>query len=189
MNIDSKFLINLAAFQFGWFACVWGGANELPALGAVAVAVIVAIHLLYTAHRPIPELCLILLAGLIGVAWDSALVALGWLSYPSGNFASGFAPYWIIAMWMLFATTLNVSLGWLKQRALLGVLMGAIGGPLAYYAGFKLGGVEFNTMALGLGAQAAGWAILMPLLSLLAQRFNGMQAVAQPLMVAAAERT
>ena len=174
MNIDSKFLVNLGAFQLGWFACVWGGANELPQLGIVAVALIVAIHLAYTAHRPGPELMLVLAAAVIGIVWDSALVALGWLSYPSGTLVSGTAPYWIIAMWMSFATTLNVSLGWLKKRYALAAAFGALGGPLAYFTGFKLGGVEFSSMSLGLGAQAIGWGVLMPLLTVLADRLNGM---------------
>ena len=178
MNIDSKFLVNLLAFQIGWFACVWGGANQLPALGAVVVAIIVAIHLTYTAHRPGPELTLILIAAAIGVLWDSALVALGWLSYPSGTLIANTAPYWIVAMWMSFATTLNVSMGWLKKRYLLAFIFGGIGGPLAYYAGFKLGGVQFDSMLAGLGAQAVGWAVMMPLLTVLAERLNGMRPVA-----------
>lgn len=177
MAIDRKFLLNLSAFQIGWFACVWGGANGMPALGAVAVVAIVAVHLAYTAEQPATELALILLAGLIGIVWDSALVALGWLSYPSGVLVPGTAPYWIIAMWMLFATTLNVSLGWLKRRYVLAALLGAVGGPMAYYAGFKLGGVEFKTLTLGLGAQAFGWAILMPALTLIAEQLNGMSAL------------
>jgi hypothetical protein len=185
MNIDSRFLINLVAFQIGWFACVWGGANQAPALGAVAVAVIVAIHLTYTARRPGPELTLILVAAAIGIVWDSTLVAFGWLSYPSGTVVAGTAPYWIVAMWMSFATTLNVSLGWLKKRYVLAALFGAVGGPMAYYAGFKLGGVQFSSMTVGLAAQAAGWAIMMPLMTILAERLNGMRPA---LLLAAEER-
>ena len=188
MTIDRKFLLNLGAFQIGWFACVWGGANGMPALGALAVAVIVAVHLFYTAERPGTELALITVAALIGIVWDSALVALGWLSYPSGTLVQGMAPYWIIAMWMLFATTLNVSMGWLKQRYTLAVLLGAVGGPMAYFAGFKLGGVEFKTLALGLGAQAVGWATLMPVLTVLAERLNGMQPALQPAIVASSDQ-
>ena len=77
-------------------------------------------------------------------------------------------------MWMSFATTLNVSLGWLKKRYVLAAVFGALGGPLAYFTGFKLGGVEFSSMSLGLGAQALGWGVLMPLLTILADRLNGM---------------
>lgn len=57
---------------------------------------------------------------------------------------------------------------------------------MAYYAGFKLGGVQFSSITLGLAAQAAGWAIMMPLLTILAERLNGMRPTA--LMLAAEEQ-
>ena len=40
----------------------------------------------------------------------------GWLAYPSGTFIAGLAPYWIVGMWMLFATTLNITFRWLHER-------------------------------------------------------------------------
>jgi hypothetical protein len=74
---------------------------------------------------------------------------------------------------MLFATTLNVSLRWLRGRPLLGALLGAVGGPLAYLAGAKLGGIELLEPALALSALAAGWALLLPLLQRLATELDG----------------
>ncbi|WP_420812614.1 DUF2878 family protein [Nitrosococcus wardiae] len=56
-------------------------------------------------RAPHRELRLILLGGAIGAFWDSFLVAMGWLHYPSGTFMAGMAPHWIIALWMLFACT------------------------------------------------------------------------------------
>ena len=61
---------------------------------------------------------MILMTGAVGLSWDSAMVTAGWLAYPSGTFVAGLAPYWILAMWMLFATTLNVSFRWLQSRLL-----------------------------------------------------------------------
>jgi len=37
------------------------------------------------------------------------------------------------------ATTLNVSMAWLRGRYALAAIFGAFGGPLAYYSGAKLG--------------------------------------------------
>ncbi|MGB5202220.1 MAG: DUF2878 domain-containing protein, partial [Sedimenticolaceae bacterium] len=86
------------------------------------------------------------------------------------------APYWIVAMWMGFATTLNVSLGWLKGRYWLAALFGAVGGPLAYLAGAKLGGITLISSEAALTALALGWATIMPLLMYLAARLDGTQA-------------
>jgi hypothetical protein len=165
-------IINFVAFQIGWFACVLGGAHQLPWVGVVIVAGVLAYHLAQ-AHRPTAELSLIVLAAIVGGTWDSLLVAAGLLAYPSGTLIAGTAPYWIVAMWMLFATTLNVSLRWLKGRYVLAALLGGIAGPLAYFGGAKLGGVQFQDMTLGLGALAVGWAVFMPLLMAVSNRFDG----------------
>jgi hypothetical protein len=76
-------------------------------------------------------------------------------------------------MWAIFATTLNISLRWLKGRWLVAILSGAIAGPLAYYAGARLGGVVFTDQTIALIALSMGWAVLMPLLMALSQRLDG----------------
>jgi hypothetical protein len=169
-----QILINYLAFQAGWFAAVLGGANQLPWLGVAAAAAVVALHL-HSANRPSRELQLIAIAALIGATWDSLLVTLGWLSYPSGTLITGMAPLWIVAMWIMFATTLNVSMRWLKQRWLLSALLGAVAGPLAFYGGHKLGGVEFADTWLALTALAVGWGLMMPLLVAFSERFDGIK--------------
>jgi len=164
---------NFIFFQIGWFACVLGGANQVPWLGVVVTGLAVAYHL-WQAAQPRLELMLVLLAGGLGALLDSLPVALGWLTYPSGMFLAGAAPSWIIAMWILFATTLNVSLRWLKGRRALAALLGAVAGPLAYYAGAKLGGVTLLEPTAALGLLALIWALAMPVLMALANRFDGM---------------
>ena len=167
--------INFVAFQLGWFACVLGAANGAPWFGPLVVAGAVLLHLL-RAQRPTAELQLVACAMLLGLVVDSLLLASGWLRYPSGMWLPGLAPYWIVAMWGLFATTLNVSLGWLRGRPLLGVLMGAVGGPLSYLAGEKLGGIELLAPTAALAALAVAWGIAMPVLAWLAVRLDGMSA-------------
>ncbi len=170
------FVMNLAAFKVGWLSSVVGGANQLPWLGPIAVLVAVSLHL-YRAERPQRELLLIGTCGVIGAAFDSMLVSTGWVSYSSGVFLENAAPYWIIAMWMLFGTTLNVSLQWLKANPLVAALTGLIAGPLSYLAGQKLGGIELVNQPAALATLAVGWALMMPLLMQLATRMDGVRAV------------
>jgi hypothetical protein len=89
-------------------------------------------------------------------------------------------------LWVAFATTFNVSLRWFKQHLLLAALFGAIGGPLAFLAGERLGGVEFTSYPAALTALAIGWGLLMPLMLLIAQRFNGFEQPQQTAPVNAA---
>jgi len=174
MRVEPRIVINFIAFQVAWLACVLGGAHEQALAGTLFVGGVIVLHLVL-AQRRLPEVALIAFAACIGFIWDSWLVAAGLMNYPAGNFAPGFAPYWIIAMWALFATSLNLSMAWLKGRLKLAALFGAIGGPLAYLAGERLGGVQIPDPVLALGMQALGWAVLLPLLTRLASRLNGFE--------------
>lgn len=166
-------LINFIAFQMAWFACVLGGAHGWPWLGVVITAAIIALHL-YRATRPTLELALILVSGLLGFGADSLLTGMGLLQFPSGQLYPQLAPYWMAALWMAFATTFNVSLRWLKPRLGLAALLGMIAGPLAYYGGAKLGGVAFSEPLAALIGVAGVWTLAMPLLLMLATRWDGM---------------
>ncbi len=170
----SPLVANFVLFQIGWLACVLGGTGQWHWAGPLLVVAIVANHLLQ-AQRPRHEATLILASLIIGAIWDSLLVWSGLLSYEHGLFHPRLAPFWIIAMWALFATTFNVSLRWLKGRWWLSAVFGAIGGPLAYYAGFRLGAVDMSNQGEALMALAVGWAALMPVMMRLSQRYNGFQ--------------
>jgi hypothetical protein len=171
-------LFNFVAFQVGWFACVLGAAQQVPWIGPAVVLVVVAIHLRQAA-RPDLEAGLLVACGIIGLTFDSLLVTLGWVAYPSGMFSSSFAPYWIVSMWVLFGTTLNRSLVWLKGRQSLAAVLGAVSGPMSYFAGAKLGGIEFLEQAAALAFLAIGWGVIMPVLMILAGKLNGF---AEPLL-------
>ncbi|MEP7061024.1 MAG: DUF2878 domain-containing protein [Betaproteobacteria bacterium] len=165
-------LANFIAFQVGWFACVVGAARGHPALGTSIAIVVTAAHLAF-ARQWRAELALLLAAAAIGAAWDSLLAATGWVHFTNGVLVAGTAPYWIVALWVLFATTLNVSLGWLKHRLALAALLGAIGGPLAYLGGARLGALSFGNDIAAIIALALGWAALTPLLLRIAARHDG----------------
>jgi hypothetical protein len=165
-------LANFILFQIGWFACVLGGAHDRPWLGT-SIAVAIVIWHVGRAPRPRTETILVLLSAGIGATADSILVAADWVRYASGTVVPGMVPVWLVAMWMLFATTLNVSLRWLRRHTFAAIALGAVGGPLAYWGGARLGGMEFVAPLAATAALAIGWAVLTPLLVRLARRFDG----------------
>jgi hypothetical protein len=170
---------NFVLFQIGWFACVLGSAYSYPWLGTLTAILIVTYHVLRSKYQG-QEFMLIILAIAIGGSWDSFLVWVQWIDYNNGMWSENLAPHWIVALWALFATTLNVSLRWMKGRWLIAVLSGALAGPLAYYAGYRLGAVNFPDMITALFALGIGWAVFMPLLLLLSQRLDGYSYLSEP---------
>ena len=165
-------IANIVMFQVGWFACVLGAAKGLPWLGTGVTVAVLAWHVMRAA-RPAEELKLVAVVLLIGAVWDSLLVSLGWIAYPEGTLIAGAAPHWILALWVLFATTLNVSMRWLKQRPLIAFLLGAVCGPLSYWGAVRLGAVTFTQPTTAVIALAVGWALIMPALMMLSKRFDG----------------
>lgn len=173
MKLSTTLIVsNFLLFQIGWFACVWSAAAHQPWIGPLVTMGVVVVHVL-RASMPQAELKLVALALAIGLVFDSFLVWQGWLQYFSGMVLPNVAPYWIVALWGLFATLLNVSLRWMSGRRVIAALLGAVGGPAAYYGGLRLGALEFGNMRAGLVALAIGWAVLTPLLFALSARLDG----------------
>ena len=107
-------------------------------------------------------------ATLVGPACGTALlVATGWRSaIRPGHPARQLAPHWMVALWALFATTLNVSLRWLRgARCWLAALLAARRrGPLAYAAARGWARAIGSTRLPALVLVGIGWAVLTPLL-------------------------
>jgi hypothetical protein len=168
----TKKIINFAAFQFGWFACVLGAAWGWPYAGPIVVTLLVALHVaLFRAPRR--DLPLFVAVGVLGWLLDSALVLLGVLDFPAYAELGGPSTIWMAFMWINFATTLNASLGWLQRRPLLAAAFGAVGGPAAYWAGLSFGAVTFPAGAMpALLAVGVEWGLAMLLLLAMNAYFN-----------------
>ena len=99
---------------------------------------------------------------LAGSALDSFLLNLGVFDFGTPR---RLIPLWLALQWLLLATTLNHCLAWSARPWWRGSLLGAIGGPLSYYAGAKIAGIglplgTWPTLAL----LAAIWALVVPVL-------------------------
>ena len=156
-------VVNLSFFKIGWLASVFTAAASMPVLGTLVVGIAVLAHL-WLADNSQRELRLLAFAAFLGLVWESLLVATGVVQYEASSILPGIAPYWIVGMWVLFATTINVGMRWLRKSAAVAAIAGAIGGPLSFLAGEKMGAVSFPSTSLALFVIGLGWAVLLPLL-------------------------
>lgn len=156
-------VINLSFFKVGWLASVFTAAASMPVVGTAVVGIAVIAHL-WLANDSQKELRLLAFAAFLGLLWESLLVATGVVQYEASSILPGIAPYWIVGMWVLFATTLNVGMRWLRKSVAVAAVAGAIGGPMSFLAGEKMGAVSFTNSSLALFVIGLGWAILLPLL-------------------------
>jgi hypothetical protein len=156
-------VINVVAFQIGWFAAVLGAAGGMPWLGVVVVPVVVGVHLALSPDWR-PQLLLALSAAVLGFMVDTVLIAAGRFSPVPYLLPSYLSPPWMVLLWVNFATTLNVSMGWLRGRSLLAAFFGAVGGPLAYASGARLGAMLHSPGIENLVFVGLAWAMALPLL-------------------------
>ncbi|MGR3967159.1 DUF2878 domain-containing protein [Pseudomonas sp. 910_23] len=160
-----KTLANAVLFQCGWFACVLGGDSPWLLVGLAALGV----HLLWISS-PADDGLLVLNVTLAGTLLDTLLRTLGVFHFSEPG---PLIPFWLIVLWALLATTLRHCLAWSARPWWLAGLLGAVGGPLSYYAGSQLAGVGFGygTAATLIGL-ALLWAMLFPLLHGLARKLE-----------------
>jgi hypothetical protein len=161
--IPLRKVANFIAFQAAWFAAVLGAAHGMPWLGVLAVPIALTLHLALSPDWR-PELLLALAAAVTGFVFDSALIAGGAFSPIRSVFPAPFSSLWMVMLWVNLATILNVSMGWLRGRYVLAALFGAVGGPMAYYSGAKLGAMTAIPPVNALLAIGVAWALVFPLL-------------------------
>jgi hypothetical protein len=164
-----KTVANFLMFYLGWFACVVGAARGLPWAGPLVVAALLVIHLQFTPSRR-REARLIALVGLLGFGVDTLQASAGFYSFADAGAAAWLCPPWMVALWLIFATTLNRSMGWLSGRPVLAAILGGVFGPLSYLAGARLGAIELNPDPLyAFSGIAVAWSIALPATFLLAR--------------------
>lgn len=122
---------NAVLFQIGWFACVLGGNTAW----LLVPLVILAVHWAWQGDgRLMAE------AFALGLLLDSALM---WLNLFDFNPNGWLVPLWLALLWPLLATTLRHCLAWTARPWWLAAGLGAVAGPMSYYAGGRLAGVGF----------------------------------------------
>lgn len=153
----TKLIANAVMFQIGWFACVLGGTGPWLLIPAA----VLCIHFFWISSWA-AEGKLVVSVVLAGAAVDSFLMQVGVFDFP-GN--SKLVPLWLAVLWAMLAITLNHCLAWTARPVWLACLLGAVAGPVSYFAGAALSDVQlplepFWTFLI----LAAVWAVVYPLM-------------------------
>ena len=157
-------MLNALLFQLGWFACVLGGST----VAKVFLPLYLVVHFTWISAAP-REWRFTALVVLLGVTLDVIAVSAGVFTVEAG----GVLPFWLVALWVLFATLLPHGLSWLQGRPWLAAVAGAAGGTLSYVAGVRLGVAEATCLPLAVGWWAIQWALLLPSLLLVVPQTAG----------------
>ena len=163
-------LINYALYQIGWFACVLGGASHRRWTGFLVAMILVGVHLALSVERSL-DVRLVVLATAVGAVVETIQIAAGTYRFTSGTVIDALPPPWLLAMWAQFATTFRFSLRGVITRPVSAALLGAVGGPIAFLAGERLGAVtRLPPLTPGLLRLSISWAIALVVFSVVVGR-------------------
>ena len=160
--MNRKNIINFLVFQVNWAICVFGAAKGYPWLGVIFVLIWVIVHLYIHRLFVLIELPVLFFSGLIGYLVDSFLLINNFIAFPTHAQLGHLSPLWMVALWISFSTTFRHSMSWLRHKYIFASVFAFIGGPLAYFAGQKIGAINgINTLS---SVMAIGifWALVFP---------------------------
>jgi len=149
---------NLVAFNIVWLSCVIGRENLIWLIAPLVLSYVA----LLVATESI-KLYQIVLPVSIGVCVDLVLAIAGVFEFSN---SSPLLPLWLVVLWIAFAATLTQSLNFLSKNMIVACFFGAIGFPLNYSVGERLGAVSFEeSYLITMIILCLLWAILLPVLS------------------------
>ena len=160
-----------AGFQVVWLACALGAAHGRNAPGVLAAALFIGAVQVTNRSRA-SEVLTILACGAAGLVTESALMATELIRFAAPWPSAQLAPAWIVALWLAFGATMPAMASLLGHR--LGIkasITGFVAGPLAYWAGERLGALEIvGSAPLTYLAIALIWAVVLPSLLVFRKR-------------------
>lgn len=160
-----RLAIDIVGFQSTWWAAALGAGTGRWEPGLI-VGVLVMVLQLFLANSRAALFATLVVAALLGIAFESLLIASGLVTYAATWPVALAPPAWLIALWMVFATCIEATARMVGGHALIkGALLGAVVAPPTYWAGLRFGALELaEPIWLPLLATAVIWAIATPIM-------------------------
>ena len=147
--------------NFFWFQAIWFLAILYEDANLLIIVALLAGHIAFSNHKR-EDLIFGMAIGVYGSLVDGLLLKTGVFEF--SNQFHWFIPYWLVTLWMAFGMMLRVSLDYLNGRYWIAAALGAISGPLSYFAGQRLGAVSFpQSLMVTVIVLAIIWAVTVPL--------------------------
>jgi hypothetical protein len=179
-------LVSFIGAQLCWWGCVLGAGTSFAVVAVALTVLWVGLHLARAPQRRV-ELRLVLLATALGVVVDSALVGLDAMHFPEAVRLGPLpTPLWMVALWTGFSTMLLSTLRPVVSSLPAACVFGAVGGPLSYLGGARLGPLVIGApLPTSLGLIGLAWAIAMLVLALAVRQLTSSSATTSDGAVAA----
>ncbi|HPQ39216.1 MAG TPA: DUF2878 domain-containing protein [bacterium] len=158
-------LVTFLLFQGVWFTAILGAGAGYLWLGPLAALIFFGIFIVHLSEHPVQDAEFAGITILIGTVLDTLTARAGAFTYPQPSWHTFLAAPFMLALWPSFSLMMIRCIKWIRRRYVLGALFGAVGGPLSYWSGAKLGAVTLHESGVyALSLVAAEWAVATVLL-------------------------
>lgn len=158
LNFAGRTLLSFVTFYLGWWACALGASYGYPWIGPLLVPIWVALHIYFSPTR-LGEFYFCIAIAAAGFFIDTILI---WLNVFTIEPVTDLAPVWLVGMWVLWGLSFE-SMLMLRSRFWMMFVMGAISGPLTYYACEALNILFFvRPLWMSVGIHGLLWGLLIP---------------------------
>jgi len=164
LSMRNRNIANWILTQALWFICVLGG--DLYAAVAGICYWFIYVTYIGNLQREWPSIIIIVSSGFI---IDTLLSSFGLIQFNTNMLI----PLWLLVMWSGFATLFHHGLGWLLAKPVLAAVLGAITGPLAYFAGATLSMSQINVpLTVFISVYAVLWSLYIPIFLFISSKLN-----------------
>lgn len=132
---------NLLAFHGLWALTLVGATTSWWWAGPALIGLSACLQI-RRSPSPRPEALVVLLGAAIGTSFDTLGVSLGMFRFLGQSRLEFLVVF--LALWINFGTTLRPSLSWMWRRPAISACLGAIGGPVSYWVGARIGAIAFG---------------------------------------------
>ncbi|HOZ04097.1 MAG TPA: DUF2878 domain-containing protein [Arenimonas sp.] len=166
-------IANALGYQLVWFATLFSASKGNFWLGFISSLIFSSLMFCF-GGKARQDSRIVVIGLVLGIAIDSMFAASGWIQYAMPWSVIGFAPLWIIALWLSFSFTLNHSMAFLRKNYAVAAVFGFIGGPLAYWCADRVFdvisyGTKTALVMLGLGIC---WGLVIPAIFYIDKRMS-----------------
>ena len=160
-----RLAIDILGFQSTWWAAALGAGDGRWEPGLIVGVLVMLLQLIISSGRA-ALLATLLVAALLALIMESALIAMGLVSYSAAWPWHLGPPAWLLALWMVFATCIEATTRMLGSNGLIkGAMLGAALAPPTYWAGLSFGALKLSEpIWLPLVSTAIVWAVATPIM-------------------------
>jgi hypothetical protein len=171
-------IVNFFSFYVGWWAILISNWKNAPIFGWIIFIIVMAIHFFRVSINKKKDALEIFLIALAGLILDTALAASGVLTF-TNSYSAVFPPFWLIGIWILFATTISYSYQLIRNKISSQVIVGGFFAPVSYITGAKFGllnlypalPITFSTYYI---IHGGCWLIFFPLCFYISKKVKGL---------------